>query len=124
MKLLQRVGYYLGGFSIGLIILAFFLSGKKVSCDYGPEARVLKNINTKTLHMTPEVKSILNNKAIDSITLRHVITLGSIHFSKSEPRKKPCGVYFLESRTKNGPLDLKIENCDSVATIIEVSIPN
>ena len=23
----------------------FFLNGKKVSCDYGPEARVLKNIN-------------------------------------------------------------------------------
>ena len=47
MTLLQRIGYYLGGFSIGLIILAFFLNGKKVSCDYGPEARVLKNINTK-----------------------------------------------------------------------------
>ena len=47
MTLLQRVGYYLGGFSMGLIILAFFLNGKHVSCSYGPEARVLKDISTK-----------------------------------------------------------------------------
>ncbi len=39
MKLIQRIGYYLGGFSIGLVILAFFLNGKKTSCSYGPDAR-------------------------------------------------------------------------------------
>ena len=47
MKFIHRLGYYLGGFSIGLIFLAFFLSGKRASCDYGPDARVLKNIGQK-----------------------------------------------------------------------------
>ncbi len=55
MRLLHRIGYYLGGFSIGLIILAFFLSGKKTTCAYFPEARVLKNINTKTESPKPKL---------------------------------------------------------------------
>ena len=47
MKFIHRLGYYLGGFSIGLILLAFFLQGKKTSCDYGPNARTTKNIANK-----------------------------------------------------------------------------
>ena len=62
MRLIQRLGYYLGGFSLGLIILAFFLSGKKTSCAYGPNARVLKNINTKKLVYSDLVKDAINNK--------------------------------------------------------------
>ena len=47
MKIVHRFGFYMGGFSIGLGFLIFFLSGKKTSCAYGPDARVLKNIRTK-----------------------------------------------------------------------------
>ncbi len=120
MKLLHRIGYYLGGFSIGLIILAFFLNGKNVSCAYGPEARVLKNINLKTLKISSDAEKELQAKAIDSATLKQVIKDGNIQFSKSETRKEPCGIYFLESRTNDVDVDLRIENCDSVATILEV----
>lgn len=120
MKLIQRIGYYLGGFSIGLVILAFFLNGKKVSCDYGPEARVLKNINLKALHISPDAEKELQSRSIDSATLKNILKYGDIQFSKSNTRKEPCGIYFLESRTKNADLDLRIENCDSIATILEV----
>jgi len=120
VKLIQRIGYYLGGFSIGLVLLAFFLNGKKASCDYGPEARVLKNINSKTLHISPEAEKELQARSIDSTTIRSVIKFGDVQFSKSDTRREPCGIYFLESRTKDANLDLKIENCDSIATIIEV----
>ena len=59
MKLIQRIGYYLGGFAIGLVVLAFFLSGKKTSCSYGPEARVIKNISTKKLAYSKAVNSAI-----------------------------------------------------------------
>ncbi|TYB76241.1 DUF4258 domain-containing protein [Bizionia myxarmorum] len=120
MKLLHRIGYYLGGFSIGLILLAFFLNGKKVSCDYGPEARVLKNINLKTLHISPDAEKEILARSIDSATLKNILKYGDIVFSKSDTRKKPCGIYFLEGRTQDALLDMKIENCDSIATILEV----
>ena len=47
--LIRRLGYYLGGFSVGIILLTFILSGKKTSCNYGPNARVIDNLTQKKI---------------------------------------------------------------------------
>ena len=73
MKLIQRIGYYLGGFSLGLVILAFFFNGKKTSCSYGPEARVLKNINSKKIIFSEAVNTQIANKTIDSIEIKTIL---------------------------------------------------
>ncbi|MFD2823583.1 DUF4258 domain-containing protein [Lacinutrix iliipiscaria] len=117
MKLIQRIGYYLGGFSLGLILLAFFLNGKKTSCAYGPEARVLKNINTKTLVYSNELKNILIHKHIDSATISDALLKGDVDFSESDSRKKPCGIYAIDSYIKDKEVVLIVENCDSIATL-------
>lgn len=117
MKLIQRIGYYLGGFSIGLVILAFFLNGKKVSCDYGPEARVLKSINSKPIFYNINTLSILNEKAIDKEEINLILKKGNVNFSKSEPRKKPCGMYNIEGILNEKNILLVIENCDSIITV-------
>jgi len=44
MRVIDRFGYYLGGFSVGLIFLGFVFSGKKTSCNYGPSARVKNKV--------------------------------------------------------------------------------
>ncbi|GAA4969554.1 hypothetical protein [Algibacter aquimarinus] len=124
MKLIQRIGYYLGGFSLGLVILAFFLNGKKTSCSYGPEARVLKNINTKKLLYSKDFRVYLDNDFIDSIDIKHILKKGHINFSKSNPRKKPCGVYILESSYNDEDITFSIENCDSIATILNLEKSN
>ncbi len=122
MKLIQRIGYYLGGFSIGLIILAFFLSGKKTSCSYGPEARVLKNINTKTIVYSPEIQSEITNKNVDSVFIHHVLKNGSINFSESKTRQEPCGLYIVEGDSDGKNMTIIVENCDSIATITQLKI--
>ncbi|WP_341214659.1 hypothetical protein [uncultured Wocania sp.] len=115
MKLIQRIGYYLGGFSLGLIILAFFLNGKKVSCDYGPDARVLKNINSKTIKYS-------NDIVIDTIAIQYILKEGDINFSESNTRQKPCGVYIIEGDYNKKEITLTVENCDSIATITNFKI--
>jgi hypothetical protein len=122
MKLIQRIGYYLGGFSMGLIILAFFLNGKKTSCSYGPDARVLKNINSKKIIYSSSVSRYVSNNLIDSIAIQNVLKKGDINFSNSDPRKKPCGIYFVEGDYKRTEVILTIENCDSIATIKDLKI--
>ncbi|MBD0831940.1 hypothetical protein [Aestuariibaculum sediminum] len=112
MKLIQRIGYYLGGFSLGLIILAFFLNGKKVSCSYGPDARVLKNIRQKQL-VYPA-----NNS--DTVAIQYVLKKGDVNFSDSDVHKKPCGIYIVEGTYENSDVILTIENCDSIATIKQI----
>jgi len=120
MKLIQRIGYYLGGFSIGLVLLAFFLNGKKVSCDYGPDARVIKNISTKKLIYSSIALTEAFNKDLDTSSIKNIILNGDIDFSESNTRQEPCGVYQINSTFKNDDITLKIENCDSLATIQEI----
>ena len=120
MKLIQRIGYYLGGFSIGLVILAFFLNGKKTSCSYGPESRVLKNINTKKIVYSHDVESLVDNKSIDSSTITYVLKKGDINFSKSNARQEPCGIYTIEGLNNDNNITLTIENCDSIATVLTI----
>jgi hypothetical protein len=122
MKLIQRIGYYLGGFSMGLIILAFFLNGKKTSCSYGPESRVLKNINTKRIHYSQAIIESIENKTIDSTEIQTVLKKGDIDFSNSNPRQEPCGVYLVEGNINNKEISFLIENCDSIATLTQLKI--
>ncbi|MCB4808539.1 hypothetical protein LG651_09760 [Tamlana sp. 62-3] len=122
MKFIHRLGYYLGGFSIGLIVLAFFLSGKKTSCSYGPEARVIKNINSKKLVYSHNTHLVLKQNAIDTAKLNAAIKHGNINFSKSETRKEPCAFYYLENIIDDKNVAITIENCDSIATVTYLKI--
>jgi len=54
VSFIKRLFYYLGGVGLGIIILMFFLSGKKTSCDYGPNARTLKFLKSKQLQKSKD----------------------------------------------------------------------
>lgn len=124
MTLIQRIGYYLGGFSIGLVILAFFLNGKKTSCSYGPDSRVLKNINSKKLIYSQDISTLLDNKTIDSADIRYILKKGDINFSESKPRQEPCSVYSVEGIQNDNEVTLTVENCDSIATVLNLITHN
>ena len=117
MKLLHRIGYYLGGFSVGLIILAFFLRGKKTSCDYGPNARTTKNIANKEKQFSTESESVMGDYGMDTLTVSNLIRYGEVNFSKSNTEAKDCKTYFVENSFKDQDFEISIENCDSIAII-------
>ena len=120
MKLAVRIGYYLGGFSIGLVILAFFFNGKNTSCAYGAEARVLKNLRSKRIVFQPSAQEELLKNFTDTTGIYLMFVYGDIDFSKSESRLKPCGLYHIKGKLKNRDIALKVENCDSLAKITKV----
>ena len=122
MKFVQRLGYYLGGFAIGLILLLFFLNGKDASCDYGPNARTVKNIVSKQITYTNNVEQTLYNNTIDSTIVRQLIKFGSVDFSESDTKTEPCKTYHINNIYKERDVVLKIENCDSIARIIDFKI--
>jgi hypothetical protein len=111
MTLIQRFGYYLGGFAIGLVLLAFFLSGKKTSCSYGLDARVLKNIQTKTIDY--------GDSRLDSLAFKNFMRNADVNFSKSNTKLDSCKIYFIEGYQAKVKLGLLIENCDSIARILK-----
>ena len=105
---------------MGLIILAFFLNGKKTSCSYGPDARVLKNIKTKKINYSQAISTLITNKTIDTVTIDYILKEGDVNFSESSPRQNPCGIFVVECNYNNDDVQLTIENCDSIATVLDV----
>jgi len=103
MRLLHRIGYYLGGFSLGLIVLAFF-------------------INTKSYTLSRKANTSLTQLQLDTVTINHVLQNGDINFGESQPRKEPCGEYIMYGETsKEQELKLILENCEDEVLIKEVS---
>lgn len=117
MKLIHRIGYYLGGFSIGLIILAFFLSGKKTSCAYGPNARTIKNISIKERMFSETVKDQMTYHSIDTLAISNLIKTGNVNFSESDTKADSCKTYLIENQLNDKDVQLWVRNCDSIATI-------
>jgi len=121
MNLLKRIGWYLGGFSIGLIILAIFLKKKNAEFCYGIDCRILKSIRSKNIGYTTSSSNIASSLQLDSISLNSILTKADVNISKSNTKLDSCKIYFIESYHKENPIQLTIENCDKKATIQDIS---
>lgn len=125
MKLIQRIAYYSGGFIIGLIILFFFLGGKKASCDYSPNARTLKNIRSKEIVFSPEVISNLTNHGLDSAAVSQVLQHGNVLFSESTTNLDSCNIYVVEDELVKKYVKFYFENCEKEALLLKIHVgPN
>ena len=117
MKFIHRLGFFLGGFSIGVVFLMFFLSGKKTSCAYGPNARVLKNIISKKIRFDNVARLRAEALQIDTVSVYTALRKGKVIFSDSNIQLDSCKVYTIQGKD----LKLKVENCDHVAKILDLS---
>ncbi|WP_109300747.1 DUF4258 domain-containing protein [Aquimarina sp. AU474] len=122
MKFAQRLFYYLGGFAIGLILLFFFLGGKKTSCNYSPTARVLKNVRIKERIFSEKALIAMKNHQLDTADISTLLTKGNVDFSKSNTELDSCKVYLIEGDIDEKTINLLVENCDSIATVKTMKI--
>lgn len=120
MKFIHRLGYYLSGFVVGIIMLMFFLGGKKTSCDWGLDARVLKNIRIKERIVTDDALKFFQKQQIDTSAISYILKTGDVNFRESDIEAKPCKTYQVEGKVKEQKLGLIFENCDSTAVLKRV----
>ncbi len=124
MKLIHRIGFFSVGLFFGIIILLFFLGGKKASCDYTPNARVLKNIGTKEREFSPEVLQYFESNNLDTARVSGILGNGDVDFSRSNTKAKPCNIYLISGEIEEKILELQVENCDSLATFQKAKFVN
>ena len=122
MKLIHRLGYYGLGLFFGIVILIFFLGGKKASCDYSPNARVLKNIKTKERNFSEKSLLSFQENDLDTSLVSDILENGDVDFQKSLTDKDSCNIYYISGKKENQLVELEVENCDSLATIMDVNI--
>ncbi|HLS12772.1 MAG TPA: hypothetical protein VK050_11470 [Flavobacteriaceae bacterium] len=120
MGLLKRFAYYFGGLVIGTIFLFFILDKKDASCDYSPNARVLKNISTKNQEINPEVLEILALRKIDTAFISNTLQKGDVLFRESNTQLDSCNIYVIQGVDEWKNWKLSIENCKDIARIIDV----
>ena len=112
--LIRRLGYYLGGFSVGIILLTFILSGKKTSCNYGPNARVIDNLTQKKITLSTTIKE--NFSHLNDSIIKEYVTHGNVDFSKSDTQRDSCRLYHID--IKNKRIAIQIENCKKAALVV------
>ncbi len=116
MSFLKRFGFYLIGFSIGLLFLAFFLrkkaEGTGVEFCYLPNCRVLKDLRSKPLEVKPELQ-----EAHDILAIQFLLREGDVEFSSSEPRAEPCGIFVVNGDYGEMHVRLTLENCEDVTRL-------
>jgi hypothetical protein len=121
MKLIKRTGYYLIGFSIGLVILAFIWKAKRADFSYMPDARVLKNISTKQLVYTENAIETLRNTRIDTSTISDILKHGNVNLSKVDRKLDSCKIYIIEGVFNTKDISVSVMNCETTATINSIS---
>ncbi|MDB2630148.1 hypothetical protein N9Y36_00380 [Ulvibacter sp.] len=117
MHIAKRFGFYGFGFIIGLLLLFFFLNGKKAGCDYGPDARTLKNIKIKQRVFSKQSLQDLKQNNLDTSAVSSLLRFGDVNFGESNTKLDSCKVYVIEGFVKNTNLKMKVQNCDKTATI-------
>ena len=116
MSLLKRLGYYLIGLAIGLVLLAFFLNRKRAEFCYLPNCRVLKELRSKPMVFSEEFKDDLREQGQDSVLVYTFLSQGDVDFGNSDTKAKPCPIYLIETETGGKNMELIVENCDSLVT--------
>jgi len=108
------------GFVIGLVLVFFFLGGKKASCNWLPNDRMLNIIRSKEIIFTDAALKSLEEKKMDTLQIYSILKSGKIDFSKSMVKNKPCRKYHIEGTKPIENTFITVELCDSTATVLQV----
>ncbi|HEX9979847.1 MAG TPA: DUF4258 domain-containing protein [Flavobacterium sp.] len=121
MKFSFRLAYYLGGFAVGMVFLLFILNGKDASCNYFPNARVLKHLRSKPFVYSDPALQKMRETSVDTADIRKILTYGDVDFDRSNVKSNGGNLYTIEGRNnKNEPVTVEIVNFESRAVLKDV----
>lgn len=121
MTFKQRLPFFLGGLTVGIIIVVFFLGKKNTTFDYGPNARLLKNIRLKERIFSNEALSTLKTFEIDTATISQILKDGDADMW-NKVKLDTCIQYSITGNNGLKHISIIVKNCDSVAFIEKITI--
>ena len=121
MTFKERLPFFLGGLTIGIIVVIFFLGKKNTTFDYGPNARLLKNVRTKTRVFSIEAKKDLATYKIDTATISQLLKNGDADMW-NKIKMDSCTLYNIQGTKKLKNITITVKNCDTVAYIEKIIV--
>ncbi len=113
----KRFTLYGIGFAMGIVMVLFFLGGKRAACNWLPNDRILNIIQKKQILYGEQIGPQLQETRADSLDIRAILKNGDIDFSKSRVKNEPCRLYWIQGQGKQSSLLISVELCDSIATV-------
>lgn len=114
------------GLSIGIVFLTMFFKKKSAETGvyfcYLPNCRTLKDIRSKPMYYSDEVKHKMQEYQIDSLDISYILTEGDVDFGRSDTKSVPCKTYFVESELKKKEWIFTVRNCANKATIQKIEV--
>ncbi|WP_111708432.1 hypothetical protein [Lutibacter citreus] len=122
MTFIQRLPYYLGGLTVGIIIVVFIWNKKGTEFNYGPNSRVLKNIRIKDRVYSNDALNILNTKKIDTSNISKILKNGNVDLGNKIKTDSCQYQYNIKGKKELKNITLTVINCDSIAYIQNIKI--
>ena len=111
MNFNKKIKLFSFGLLLGMFFLVTILNGKNLSCNYGPESRVINNLKQKKWTFHNE------KKALDTFNQVDFLENSKVVFNKSDTKKDSCKVYYLKGVGKYKGIILKAENCSKIINV-------
>ena len=121
MTFKQRLPYFLGGLGLGIVVVVFFLGKKNTSFDYGPNARVLKNIRVKSPMYSQNALQVLNSSSLDTAQISMILKKGNVDIW-NKIKSDSCIKYDITGRKNLNHITITVNNCPSKAIIENIAI--
>jgi nitrogen fixation-related uncharacterized protein len=121
MTFKQRLPYFLVGLFIGIIVVVFIWGKKNTTFDYGPNARVLKNISTKHLIYSNNAWNAIENHGIDTSAISEILRTGKVDLW-NKVKKDSSILYPIKGRDSLSDLTVFIENREETAIVTEINL--
>lgn len=122
MTFKQRLPYFLGGLTIGIIIVTFIWEKKGTEFNYGPNSRVLKNLSTKERVYSENALNIIQNTEIDTANISKILKNGNVDLGNKVKLDSCFYQYSIQGKKELKNITLTIINCESTAIIENISI--
>lgn len=108
------------GVGLGCIMVYFIFGDRELECSYFPNDRVLYDLRKKEIKFSPSAEAQRKDDPRLDSALIWMLDRGDVDFEASNTKLKPCKVYLIN--LEEPAYQFKIENCDSVATVLEAQI--
>lgn len=122
MTFKERLPYFLGGLTIGIIIVVFIFGKKGTTFDYGPNARVLKNLRIKERIYTKEAIDVLYYYQLDTAMVSQILANGNVDIGNKIKLDSCLYQYTIQGRKELKNIEIVVTNCDDAAIIEKITV--
>jgi hypothetical protein len=122
MTFKERLPFFLGGLTIGIIIVVFIFGKKNTSFDYGPNARVLKNLRIKERVFEKEALTTLANHKLDTAIVSKILNNGNVDLGNKIKLDSCLYQYNIKGTDDLKNITITVKNCETTIYIHQVKV--